>query len=127
MIRIFEYGAIPPSEIFARENVAANVEGVVSEIIKSVRENGVYFVSQVDGDCVIQFNSQAQERYIGSVYLICYGTKMVEPTEKEKKRGKKAAPQVDKNALVLQPAQIMSNTAYEISGRSITLIAEPAG
>ena len=87
-------------------------------------ENGVYYVSQVADNYVIQFNSRSDERYIGSVYLIRYGTKIVEPTEKEKKRGKKAAAQVDKNALVLQPAQIMSNAAYEISGRALTLAAE---
>jgi len=40
MIRIYDYGAIPESEIFARENVSANVEGVVSEIIENVRKNG---------------------------------------------------------------------------------------
>lgn len=87
-------------------------------------ESGVYFVSQVANDLVIQFNSQAQERYIGNVYLIGYGTKTVEPSEKEKKRGKKATVQVDKNTLLLQPAQIMSNTAYEISGHALTLAAE---
>ncbi|MBO4938522.1 MAG: histidinol dehydrogenase [Oscillospiraceae bacterium] len=40
MIKIMNYGDVPNSEIFARENIAANVEGVVAEIIANVRENG---------------------------------------------------------------------------------------
>ncbi|MBQ7802010.1 MAG: histidinol dehydrogenase [Oscillospiraceae bacterium] len=40
MIKIMNYGEVPSHEIFARENIAANVEGVVSEIIASVRQNG---------------------------------------------------------------------------------------
>ena len=37
MIKIMNYGEVPNSEIFARENIAANVEGVVSDIIAHVR------------------------------------------------------------------------------------------
>ena len=70
---------------------------------------------------MIQFNSQSNDRYIGNVYLIRYGTKTVEPTAKEKQRGKKPTVQVDKDTLILQPAEIMSNTAYEVSGRVISL------
>ena len=33
-------GEVPNSEIFARENIAANVEGVVTDIIAAVRERG---------------------------------------------------------------------------------------
>ncbi len=91
---------------------------------ETVSESGVYFVSQMQSDFVIQFNSQSSERYIGSVYLIRYGTKSVEPTEKEKQRGKKASVQIDKDILLLQPAEIMSNTAYEVSGRLVSLSAE---
>ena len=91
---------------------------------ETLNESGVYYVSQVADDLVIQFNSHSAERYIGNVYLVRYGTKMVEPTEREKKRGKKATAQIDKNTLVLQPAQIMSNAAYEISGRALTLSVE---
>ncbi len=40
MIKIYKYGEVANSEIFARENIAANVEGVVSEIIANVRANG---------------------------------------------------------------------------------------
>ncbi|MBQ7595944.1 MAG: histidinol dehydrogenase, partial [Clostridia bacterium] len=40
MIKIYKYGEVANSEIFARENIAANVEGVVSEIITNVRANG---------------------------------------------------------------------------------------
>ena len=40
MIKIYKYGEVSPSEIFARENIAANVEGAVSEIIANVRANG---------------------------------------------------------------------------------------
>jgi len=40
MIRIYKYGEVENSEIFARENIAANVEAVVAEIIGDVRCNG---------------------------------------------------------------------------------------
>ena len=40
MIKIMNYGEVPNSEIFARENIAANVEGVVSDIIAHVRAVG---------------------------------------------------------------------------------------
>lgn len=91
---------------------------------ETIRENGVYFVSQIQSVFVVQFNSQSDDRYIGNVYLIRYGTKTVEPTAKEKQRGKKPSIQIDKDTLILRPAEIMSNTAYEISGHVITLNAE---
>lgn len=40
MIKIYNYGDVENSEIFARENIAANVEGVVSDIIADVRARG---------------------------------------------------------------------------------------
>ncbi len=40
MIKIYKYGEVASSEIFARENIAANVEGVVTAIIADVVENG---------------------------------------------------------------------------------------
>ena len=40
MIKIFKVGEVPESEIFARENPTANVEGAVAEIIANVRKNG---------------------------------------------------------------------------------------
>lgn len=40
MIKIYNYGEVAGSEIFARENTAANVEGTVAEILANVRENG---------------------------------------------------------------------------------------
>ena len=40
MIKIYKYGEVANSEIFARDNIAANVEGVVSEIIANVIKNG---------------------------------------------------------------------------------------
>ncbi len=40
MIRIYKYGEVPSSEIFARDNIAPDVEGVVTEIISNVRERG---------------------------------------------------------------------------------------
>lgn len=36
MIKIYKYGEVSNNEIFARENIASNVEGVVSEIIANV-------------------------------------------------------------------------------------------
>ncbi|MCQ2451117.1 MAG: histidinol dehydrogenase [Clostridia bacterium] len=40
MIKIYKYGEVPNSEIFARENIPTNVEGVVIEIIENVKKNG---------------------------------------------------------------------------------------
>ncbi|MBQ7329137.1 MAG: histidinol dehydrogenase [Oscillospiraceae bacterium] len=40
MIKIYNYGQVPNKEIFARENIAANVEGVVTEIISTVASLG---------------------------------------------------------------------------------------
>lgn len=40
MIKIYKYGEVPSSEIFARDNIASNVEGIVTDIIANVRANG---------------------------------------------------------------------------------------
>ena len=40
MIKILEYGQVKNEEVFARVEPAVNVEDIVSEIIKDVRENG---------------------------------------------------------------------------------------
>ncbi len=40
MIKIYKYGEVPNSEIFARENPTANVSEVVTEIIENVAQNG---------------------------------------------------------------------------------------
>lgn len=40
MIKIYNYGEVPNSEIFARENISANVEDIVTDIIADVRKNG---------------------------------------------------------------------------------------
>ena len=40
MIKIYKYGEVANSEIFARDNIASGVEGVVSEIISNVIKNG---------------------------------------------------------------------------------------
>ena len=40
MIRIFKYGEVANSEIFARDNIPINVEGTVKEIIENVKTNG---------------------------------------------------------------------------------------
>lgn len=40
MIKIYNYGEVPNSEIFARENPASDVEAAVAEIIARVREKG---------------------------------------------------------------------------------------
>ncbi len=40
MIKIYKYGEVSYDEIFARDNIAASVEGVVEEIIKNVRSRG---------------------------------------------------------------------------------------
>lgn len=40
MIKIYKYGEVSNSEIFARENISANVEAVVTQIIENVTKNG---------------------------------------------------------------------------------------
>ncbi len=40
MIKIYAYGEVPNSEIFARENIASNVADTVSDIIDNVVKNG---------------------------------------------------------------------------------------
>ena len=40
MIKVYKYGEVSNSEIFARENISANVEDVVTEIIENVIKNG---------------------------------------------------------------------------------------
>lgn len=40
MIKIYNYGEVPSSEIFARDNISANVEDIVTDIIAEVRKNG---------------------------------------------------------------------------------------
>ncbi len=40
MIKIYNYGQVSNDEIFARDNISANVEGVVSEIIATVAAQG---------------------------------------------------------------------------------------
>ena len=40
MIKIYNYGQVSDEEIFARENIAANVESVVAQIIATVVEKG---------------------------------------------------------------------------------------
>ena len=40
MIKIYNYGEVPNSKIFARDNISANVEDIVTDIIAEVRKNG---------------------------------------------------------------------------------------
>ena len=40
MIKIFNYGQVADEEVFARENISANVEGVVAQIIANVIQKG---------------------------------------------------------------------------------------
>ena len=40
MIKIFKYGEVPNSEIFARDNIDSGVEGIVADIIANVKANG---------------------------------------------------------------------------------------
>lgn len=40
MIKIYKYGEVSNDEIFAREDLSANVEDIVADIIKEVRKNG---------------------------------------------------------------------------------------
>ena len=39
MIKIYKYGEVPNSEIFARDNISPDVEGIVSNIIANVIKN----------------------------------------------------------------------------------------
>ena len=40
MIKIYNYGEVSNEEIFARENIASNVEGIVTGIIAEIRARG---------------------------------------------------------------------------------------
>ena len=40
MIKILNYNEVSSDEIFARDNIASNVEDIVTDIIKNVIENG---------------------------------------------------------------------------------------
>ena len=40
MIKIYKYGEVPNSEIFARDNIDSGVEGIVTDIIENVKANG---------------------------------------------------------------------------------------
>ena len=40
MIKIYKYGEVANSEVFSRENISSNVEGVVAQIIANVIKNG---------------------------------------------------------------------------------------
>ncbi len=40
MIKIYKYGSVANSEIFARDNAVSSVEGIVAEIIENVKQNG---------------------------------------------------------------------------------------
>ncbi len=40
MIKIYKYGQVPAEEIFARDDLSANVEDIVSDIIGQVRKHG---------------------------------------------------------------------------------------
>ena len=40
MIKIYKYGEVPNSEIFARDNIDSGVEGIVTDIIENVKKNG---------------------------------------------------------------------------------------
>ena len=40
MIKIYNYGEVPNEEIFARDNIAPDVAGTVTDIIANVRKNG---------------------------------------------------------------------------------------
>ena len=40
MIKIYKYGEVPNSEIFARDNIDSGVESIVAEIIENVKKNG---------------------------------------------------------------------------------------
>ena len=40
MIKIYKYGEVPNSEIFARDNIASGVESIVTDIIADVVKNG---------------------------------------------------------------------------------------
>ncbi len=40
MIKIYKYGEVSNSEIFARDNIDSGVEGIVTDIIENVKKNG---------------------------------------------------------------------------------------
>jgi len=49
MIKIMKYGEVPNAEIFARVTPTVDVEGIVSEIIATVRAEGDKALLGTDG------------------------------------------------------------------------------
>jgi len=65
MIKIYNWGEVDNSEIFARDNIASNVEGVVAEIIRDVRARGdealYYYAEKFDRAKLASLEVTAEE------------------------------------------------------------------
>ena len=60
MIKIYKYGEVSNSEIFARDNIASGVESVVTAIIADVVENGdkaLYAYAKKFDKAVVRFTN----------------------------------------------------------------------
>lgn len=91
----FEQWIAPDGAAIVFKNGAYTIGGDVES------ENGIYFVSMIGSNFVIQFNSRSDNRYFSDVYIVTSNT--------------------EKHTLILQPARIMANEVFEIPGRMITL------
>ena len=66
MIKIYKYGEVSNSEIFARENIAHDVEGIVSDIIATVIKNKDAALL----DYTERFDKVSLRLYLGSVSFV---------------------------------------------------------
>ena len=74
MIKIYKYGEVANSEVFSRENISSNVEGVVSEIIANVIKNGdaaLYeYAEKFDKAKLSSLSASSEEKDTGIINLI---------------------------------------------------------
>lgn len=86
---------------------------------ETVNENGVFFITQIGDNTVIQFNPQSQTQYLRNAYIINFGQTEIPPSG----RRKTVTYEDNLNVLVMHPAEIRASECYEVNGRTITLTA----
>ncbi|MCR5614105.1 pallilysin-related adhesin [Treponema sp.] len=89
---------------------------------ENFNETGVFVLSMINGQTIIQFNPRESMRYIGDTYII--GFKEV-PRSVRLRNGKtRTVYDKDKKTIVLKPAVLMASSVNETSGKIILLNAE---
>ena len=97
MIKILKYGNVPNSEIFARENIAADVEGIVAEIVENVVNNGdkalFEYNKRFDGADVttLEVTQEAQKLLATSEQALAKCGKQIDKAEKKQVKADIAA------------------------------------